>query len=217
MSSSSSVIRRPRRVARKKGARSNVDTSFNPTSTFPYMNKHLSSDTIFTVQSQVTYSAYQTSSASVPNGAAKKFILNDIQNSGSFTSVFDEYRIRDIEVWLVPRESFSIAAGSNAGLLTSAVDIDDVSAGLISLTDASGAITTPGVCGHYHKWSPRVANSVYSAGAFGAFGAEESPWLDCASPSIEHYGLKSYITVCSQVYIFDLIARYTVDYRRVHA
>jgi len=181
------------------------------------MSQHLPNDNVVTVQSQVTYSAYQTSSASVPNGAAKKFILNDIQNSGSLTSCFDQYRIALLEAWLVPRETFSIAAGSNSGLLTSAVDVDDVGAGLVTLTDASGAITTPGVVGHYHRWVPCVADSVYSAGAFGAFGELQAPWLDCASPSIEHYGLKSYITTCSQVYIFDLIVRYTVQYKRIHA
>lgn len=40
---------------------------------------------------------------------------------------------------------------------------------------------------------PRVASAVYGSGVFSSYSNVKAPWIDCNSPSVEHYGIKWYI------------------------
>jgi len=45
---------------------------------------------------------------------------------------------------------------------------------------------------------PRVASALYASGAFTSYGVgPKDQWIDCVSPSVEHYGLKLATSVFS--------------------
>ena len=121
-------------------------------------------------------------------GASLVTTLSMFDSYTDFTALFDQYRIEYVEAWIetaVPRVSGAV------GDMASAVDIDDanVPSSYLSVADLPGAIDCAWTAGRYHKWKPHVAVAMYS-GAFTSFGSEPAGWIDCGSPSVQHYGLK---------------------------
>jgi len=172
---------------------------------------------IYTHRTTTVFPNYITSSVTVPVFTATSFELNaDVIDYTSLTALFDQYRLQKVEVWLVPRIGpAQISASANTGLLVSAVDYDDLT---LWSTFAQGlefrnAIVSEGSNGHYRCFKPHIAAAVYS-GAFTSF-ANISPntWIDCNSPSVIYYGLKTAITVTDSVYIYDSIVRSTWQFR----
>jgi hypothetical protein len=102
----------------------------------------------------------------------------------SWASVFDQYRVMEVEVWFYPQKT------SVAGQLYSIIDYDSV---ITSTTQSvymqySNVMVTPLSCGHYRKWKPHVAVGAYSGSVFGAYKNEVADWIDCGSPDARHYG-----------------------------
>lgn len=160
---------------------------FNPQASRPQRTLTTPMNTV-TVTITETFTAF-TTSTSLPSYWSSVFALSQFAGISPYTSLFDEYRFDQIEVWLEPSIIMSPSAGS--AMLYSAVDLDDAN------TPASGddvalrqgvAISETGT-GHYHKWKPFVATALYS-GTFTSYGSIPAPWIDCASPSVQHFGLK---------------------------
>lgn len=131
-----------------------------------------------------------TTSTSVPVYFASAYSLANFNGAGSYTSLFDEYKIEQFEVWLEPSIIMSPSAGS--AVFYSAIDLDDANVP-VSVQDVDGrqgCVVSETGTGHYHKWRPYVANALYS-GAFTSYGSEPSQWIDCASSSVYHYGIKA--------------------------
>lgn len=131
-----------------------------------------------------------TTSMAVPTNGAESYTLSThFPDASNFTSLFDEYRIDQIEVWLEPAMVISSSAGSSP--FVSAVDLDDANtpANFADVSGRQGAVEGVTGTGHYHKWKPNVATALYS-GTFTSYGNITSTWVDCASPSVQHYGLK---------------------------
>jgi len=125
--------------------------------------------------------------------------FNSVSQFSSWAAVFDQYLIREVEVWITT--AFSPAATAvNYGNenLYLVVDYDDANA----LTTVAGAlayenvIAAPVTNGHYRKWRPHIAVAAYS-GTFTSFKNEVSDWIDVASPNVQHYGLKVVADVTS--------------------
>jgi len=123
----------------------------------------------------------------------------------------------EAEVWLVPRIGMGTGASTNYGLLTSCIDYDD-STNLTSIGDGLGhtnSITTSGSQGHYHKFKPRAALAAYTGTFTGYANSSNSLWMDCASSSIQYYGVKYAITATDAVYTYDAILKMVIEFRNI--
>lgn len=133
--------------------------------------------------------SFVSTSLSAPVFASSSVTLASFPAFSAYTGLFDEYKIESIEAWLDPNVTMSSTAAST--MFASAVDLDDANTPLVfsDVSERQGAILSDSGTGHYHRWRPYVANALFS-GAFTSYGSEPAPWIDCASPSVQHYGLK---------------------------
>jgi hypothetical protein len=165
----------------------------------------------------VTNSVFLAQSAAVFTQAVKSFQLSDLDQASSLASVFDQYRLARVEVWLLPRVTVTTqATGTSMGQIATVVDFDDASTltNFSSYLDYQNVMVGPGNEGHYRSFTPHVAIAAYS-GTFTSFANESAPWLDCASPSVQHYGFKAGSTVADAAYSSDLNVRYHFEFRNV--
>jgi hypothetical protein len=157
------------------------------------------------------------SSTTVPSAGAINFILADLNNVSDYTNLFDQYRILAVKLEFIMLGSTNPLTGP-PGYIQTAIDYDDV--------------TTPGSAnelmqydtvqvapiGQYFERTlrPRSAPAMYS-GAFTSFGNVYAQWLDSASPSVQHYGIKYYIPIIpTSVYTIQPIAHYQIQCRSIH-
>lgn len=157
-----------------------------------------------------------TSSTTLPIFVARNFQLSFIDQAASWTSIFDQYRIDQIEYLLIPRQIDSVATATNLGLLASVIDYDDATAltTFPSALDYSNCLVGSGTQAHYRVFKPHVADAVYS-GSFTSFSNTESEWIDAASPTVQHYGIKLACQATTNVQIYDEIVRYHISFRNV--
>lgn len=187
--------------------------AFNPVANRPNSTIRAPPAQIQVAMSYVT-SAWKTTSTTVPTYASEAFIVNAFAAASAYLAVFDQYRIDEIEIWIEPiiSQSSAIALVSN---YCTAVDVDDsnVPVSFTDVVDHQSAIVTNGEGGHYHKFKPHMAVALYS-GVFTSFGNEPSNWIDSASPSVQHYGLKfANTSATSTAMIYSLTVKAKVSFR----
>lgn len=144
-------------------------------------------------------------------GAGLFFTAADV-SSASFLTAFDQYRIDRIEVWLEPQ--LANADPRVTAQWVSAVDMDDanVPGTFETVAHKPGAVIGSGTAGHYHCFTPHVADALY-AGVFTSFGNRTSPWIDSASPAVQHYGIKIGLSPSPSAVGYTATARYTMSFR----
>lgn len=160
-------------------------------------------------------SALATSSTTVPTFTANYFTLSSLDQASSLVAIFDQYRISNIRVQLIPRISV-VDTTANTGLFTSLIDLDD-SASITTLGQAhdfQSAMTSRGTETHVRTFVPRVALGAY-AGTFTSYANMGNQWIDTASTSVQHYGLKTAWSATSSVYIYDAVTTFLVQFRNV--
>jgi hypothetical protein len=152
---------------------------------------------------------------------SRAFTFADLPQQSTIASLFDQYKITDIEVWFNPglTNSSSFAPGT-AGYVYTVTDYDDDS-NLPSSAQAlqyTNVMQSPANMGHYRRWKPHVAEALYGSGAFSSYGNIKAPWIDMASPNVKHYGFKAYATAAtntaSQV-SYSLTVRFHFETRNV--
>ena len=134
-------------------------------------------------------------------GASMCFMLTDVVSSTEFTSLFDNYRILGVELELIwnSTSTYADSSGSPVGsqpMLYWASDFDDNNApntpGILLEKDNTRTLALGD--GKVHRIRipfPRVADAVYNGAVFNGYGhGTVGQWLDSASPSVPHYGLK---------------------------
>lgn len=142
-----------------------------------------------TIRATLESSTYilTTNTATTSFGAAA-VTLSQFGTSSEYTGLFDQYMIEQVEVWIEP----VAAQGTTVfGDVTTAVDLDDASVPttLQALKGKGGALGGQGGAGRYHRWRPHVAVAAYS-GTFTSYANTPASWIDCASPSVQHFGIK---------------------------
>jgi hypothetical protein len=153
-------------------------------------------------------------SVTVPTFGANAFSLNDFVMRTEYTGLFDQYKIELFEIWIEPLNSQSVTSAS-VGMVVSAVDFDDATtpSTISSVESKQNSITSGGYDGHYHRFHPHMAVAAYS-GAFTSFSNEPAGWIDSASPSVQHYGIKYAATVTGNVMTFALSLRARVAFKQ---
>jgi hypothetical protein len=168
-----------------------------------------------TYKFQSSYDGITITSSNVGIVAASlNFDLASISNSVDIVGLFDQYRILQVRVVFLPRQT---AAGGIYGDIYTVLDYDD-SVLLTSTSDAlqyDNLMTLP--AGQYFErvLNPRIAMAAYSGIVFNGFANMEKVWLDAASTIIQHYGLKILVTPGSAAPtpIYDLKITLTVEAR----
>jgi hypothetical protein len=192
----------------------NLGLTFSPKISFPHMNKRLSPYNQIRIQGSVEVANLFTSSTTVPTYSGTVFALSALSNYTAYTAVFDQYMIEAIEMWIFTGADGVDSISSSIGIWNSAVDYDDgnTPTTISQVSDKQTNVASSIQAGHYHKWCPQFALGAYT-GSFGGFSAGRG-WIDCASPTVQHYGLK---TSCAATpvnpFVFSSIVRYTIAFR----
>jgi len=119
-------------------------------------------------------------------------------------------------VWFQPRISATTAASQNVGLFASVIDYDDAASpsSVQALLDYQNVVYASGTVGHYRRFKPHVAVAAYT-GAFTGYSNVTSPWIDAASTTVAHYGVKTGWTVTDTAYSMDILVRLRTSWRNV--
>jgi len=149
------------------------------------------------------------------------FQLSNLDGYTNFTSLFDQYLLQAVRVSIVPNNN---AIGLQTNTTTNLVplycvlDYDDNTA-LASIAAAreydNCIICEPGES-LIRTFSPRIATAAYS-GAFTSFANMGPQWIDAASTSVAHYGMKIFIpgvaTSQTQTQTWDVQFEYFFSFR----
>jgi hypothetical protein len=161
----------------------------------------------------------QSNSAFV--GYAVLYTSSNINQFSSFSAVFDQYKITQFELWVLPRHTnpLSVSSTGNVGLLYSLVDYDDAATptGAAYCEQYSNCVVSPSYEGHYRRAVPHIAVANY-AGTFTGYTNMPCPWIDCSTTACQFYCMKIGVSQCdatSDEQIYDLITRVHVEFRNV--
>ncbi len=155
-----------------------------------------------------------TTSTTLPTAYSLSVAAGSLANFSDMSAAFDQYRIRAIEVRLIPRINLVANNGSNLGLVSTVIDYDDANS-LATTTDAlaySNCHTTTGNVAHVRHFVPRIATAAYS-GSFTSYKNEKADWIDAGSPGVQHYGFKSIVSATDAPYHYDIVVRVWIQYR----
>jgi hypothetical protein len=161
-------------------------------------------------------------SGSARTDTALYFALVGIDNVTNFANLFDQYRIDAVVAHIVPsNNAIQVPTYSSTEFVNLYVVIDYDDANALSSTPSyreyDNCIELAPGESCKRTFQPRVSLSAYSGGAFGAYSNIGGMWLDTASTSIQHYGLKIGAPACdtSQTILqsWKVIIEYYISFR----
>lgn len=202
------VTQSKRRKGKGKGSRGGEGLYFPPPQAASRLNA------VFNVFQTADLGAI--SSGAAPVTGAINFGFVQLNHAAALTAIFDQYRLAMVEVTFQP--DLTIAAPTQeCPLFYTVVDLDDSTAITIAqLLEYSGLQESIALKRHQHTFVPHVAVAAYS-GAFTSFMNEEAPWIDVASPSVQHYGVKYGFAAepSAASYGYNIKVRYHFQFRNV--
>jgi len=159
--------------------------------------------------------------------AAYSFQLSDLSGYAAFTSLYDQYRILAVKMEFVPIDSYApIWNGAaivqvQSPILTTCLDLDDATTPTSSVVLAHESSKLHGalnanVAKKYVRWiEPAIAIENYQTGGFGGYTSKTKQWCDCASPAVQHYGLKAWVfaPAGSLAYTCEVFATYYLEFK----
>ncbi len=156
-------------------------------------------------------------SSSVPTLGAYAFKLTDVPGYTEFTQAYDQYRLVGVCLkFLADRTTCALSgAAVNNPYIVTAVDYDDANAP--SAVSDLEQYSTADIHMYYESFEvalkPRAALAAYGTGAFSSYAsANPSQWIDCASSSVEYYGVKYAINTVSAANIGSWYVIAAVEY-----
>jgi hypothetical protein len=172
----------------------------------------------YIVKQFVEFGPVSTSSAGGEVDFGIAFNLGQLTQASSWTSVFDQYRIKEIELWMTPTTSTATVGNSNfdSYRVYSVIDYDDDSS-----TAASSLLQYENVCdtgrneGVYRKWRPHMASQLATSGGVALAQNIPSTWINSSQTTVKHYGFKCAQLSTSTSTVIQLRARFTVEFRNV--
>jgi hypothetical protein len=139
--------------------------------------------------------------------------LSSFNDYASYSAVFDQYRIVALETMFYPGAT-NVAGVASFGHVHSVIDYDDSA----SITPAQ-ALDYPNVLISniqdtvVRSFQPHIALAAYGGGVFTSFANATSPWLDCSSTGIVHYGIKVAVNPTVIAVTFDSVVRAHLQFR----
>ncbi len=186
-------------VRKPKPASRNPD-SVNDPLTHPRIERPLMKANVRLRRMITPYNITATTVSPVLTGYT--FKLSDVVGYAEFTAAYDQYRITKVAMMF--KSNYNAVGGYPTAnklfpYLLTAVDLDDGAAP--SFIDDMFQISTTEIHMCYEKFNvefqPRIALAAYQSTFTGYAMAPQDMWLDCASASIEHYGMKSAISAAA--------------------
>jgi len=158
-----------------------------------------------------------TSSTSATVYLGQQFQLSQLPNATAFTTVFDEYRIEEIEYTLQPRANMSTNQQQIAPV-GCVLDWDDAVAptSFDVLRQYATYRQTLGTESFVRRFQPAVSREFYNGPSLpSGQGRIMSPWIDVAFDQVPHYGLKLAISPSPVAVTYDVFTRFKVQLRLV--
>jgi len=162
-----------------------------------------------------------TSTSAAEGLYAFSFALSDVADYANYISVWDVFRIADIVLTMVPLTIPSApASGPGYAFCYIAPDFDDATTP--ANTSAMLSYASLSFLGPSDRYSFRIqpgvdiATTTSAAATINGVFNKKSPWLDCSSPSVPHYGVKAAVTQSTSTNLTQwcLFARYTIEFKR---
>jgi len=163
----------------------------------------------------IEYGLVLTSSAGAATFFAKSFILSDLPQQSSFTTLFDQYKIDNIEVWVTPTSTTNL--NQTVVLWDAVIDYDDDTTPVTinQLLNYTNCVQQTATNGTYFRFRPHIAVGAYTGSVFTGFRNMPSDWIDSASVSVRHYGIKIGCTSAVNTVVFELRARMHFSTRNI--
>jgi hypothetical protein len=171
---------------------------------------------IYNVRQTLIGSLITSSNVAVTYGALS-FTLAQLDQAASLAAVFDQYRIRMIEVNFEPVANFNTGPTASFGSLYTVIDYDDATplTSVGQAADYSNCLIGQGFEKQRRVFEPHVAVAAYS-GAFTSFANEAAPWIDSNSGGVQHYGIKyAWTSTTVNAMNIAIYARFWVQFRNV--
>lgn len=170
----------------------------------------------------VTKTGLANLGAGVPSGMGIKFQLSDCDQSATFASLFDQYRIDKVVIKLLPRATIVSTLGSAMAQAPSyflvAVDHDDANtpateAELRQYDNCKIVPATSSIKSFTVK--PKIATAAFGGGVFTSYLNSKASWIDIASTGVEHYGFKIILPPSSTAssFAFEIMCDYYLSFK----
>jgi hypothetical protein len=184
---------------------------FNPVAGRPRPDNGISLEQSISLEMTFAVPSFFTTSTSNPTFASLMISANSFSGTPFLVTVFDQYKVDQLEVWLEP---INPASSGTFPMLYTSVDLDDaaVPTNVGQVQDKPGALVGLGGGGRYHKWKPHIAVASYS-GTFTSYSNMVAGWIDSASPSVTHFGLKIAASPGLSAVSYDLTVRAIMSWR----
>jgi hypothetical protein len=162
-----------------------------------------------------SYTGSFSTSSSLPVFGALDFQLSSVNNYTSYAAIFDQYCIAAAVIRFETQVN-SVPAGSVVGSLITVIDHDDANAlsTIAAALEYSTALESPSYLGQTRLVYPRFAVGAYT-GSFGGFG-NLTGYIDCASTTVQHYGLKYNHTVAANTQTITYYVDLFIHFRDFH-
>ena len=121
--SSSRMTKRATRRARTSLLTKENHTSFNPLGRYPGFVGLRSAGAVHKVIGQGSVPSCLTISSISPQYYSRYFVAGDLDNFSSLSAVFDQYRITQIDCWLIPSVATNTDGAQTVADIYSAVDL----------------------------------------------------------------------------------------------
>jgi len=125
------------------------------------------------------------------------FRFSDLPQYTSFTAIYDQYKIDWIIFELLPQgteiiPNSTLSLSPVTGTVIGSIDLDNSAP-----TPSMNALREYSQCKEARvtnkmkwMWKPHIGTLVYNSIGLPGYSNTKAPWIDCAYPSIPHYGLK---------------------------
>jgi hypothetical protein len=194
-----------------------INKSYPTTGVQPHINTRFNQQSeTFTAQMYNHFTA-QTSSVATDSFSANYFTLDGFPDYTAFTALFDQYRIKTIELWFEPTVTQALVTSPEICWYLTVPDLDDAAAPATfsAIQNKPGGVQSSIMQSHYHKFQPRAAVCMFKGGFTGYGQSEPNIWLDCSSPDIQFYGIKIGVSQSTNVVKVALTVRATVEFRGI--
>jgi hypothetical protein len=149
---------------------------------------------------------------------AKSFQASDLDQYSTLASVFDQYKIDSVEVWITPSYQDITGPNPNSYYFT-AIDYDDAQnfTSIAQIRQVPNCTDTSSYEGVYRKFVPHSA--LVSGGNLSVAGNGlaniPATWQDVAYNGVPHFGLKIVAKASNVTTTFSLQTRMNLSFRNV--
>lgn len=145
------------------------------------------------------------------------FALNAISDFGQWTGLYDQYRINNVKVKVIPRTTNDSLQANERGNVYSFIDYTDIDTS--GLTEAFalqnyGVKVTRTTSTHTRALCPAIASVNYRTGFAYGYSPKWKQWIDMSNTDVPHFGLKYlFVNRDDVVMTYDYYITYSVSFR----